>query len=128
MIDKCPDFYESLTQSMMVKLPPVAHGYFAGIDNKLLSNLFLPNQTGFIYYNNALEDLPVIFNSGATISITPDINDFITYEPCSKLGVKSITGQSQVQESGLVRWMLYDDHGHLHTITATAYYISTARV
>ena len=88
----------------------------------------MPNRKGFVYYNDTLEDLPIVFDTGASISVTPDIRDFITYEEVDNEGLANITGEISVIGRGLVNWTIYNDNGLLHEIQIEAYFLPTARV
>ena len=74
---------------------------FLGQSNDDLTELFLPDRKGFLYYNDALEDIPVIFDTGATVSVSPDIRDFEDFEPCMT-GLNTITGNSKVTGFGTI--------------------------
>ena len=96
VIDKCPQFYEIGIKEDILKLEPERCAIFLGKVNENYSDLFMPDRQGFIYYNEALEDLPVIFDTGASISVTPDFKDFVTYDKVQGQGLSNITGESQV--------------------------------
>ena len=40
--------------------------------NEEITDLFFPDRQGFVYYNNAFEDFPIVFYTGAMISLTRD--------------------------------------------------------
>ena len=128
MMDKCPDFYLFGLIDKIIDSGDCKEAYFLGGINDHLQDLFLPDRQGFLYYNEALEDLPVIFDSGATISVSPDIRDFIEYEEIATAGITNITGQSSVRGRGKVKWLLYDDKGVAHEIITEAYFVPDAKV
>ena len=111
VMSKCPDFYKIGLQKDFFKIQPTdAIACLAGATEADLLDLFLPDRNGFIYYYNlALEDLPIIFDLGATVFITPDYRDFVTFKEGGSLGVSTINGQSQVKRSGLVCWAIYNN-------------------
>ena len=59
--------------------------------------------------------------------VTLDINDSIDYKPVTAIVITSITGQSNVQSRGTVKWYVYDDVGKKHVIKK-AYYMPAARM
>ena len=65
---------------------------------------------------------------GTTISFTPDIKDFISYEEISIAGFKNITGTSPVCGRGKAKWIIYDNPGNPCEIITEAYYVSDAKV
>ena len=76
---------------------------FLGKLNEKMTEIFLPGQSVFIYYNDALEDLPIVFDTRATILVMPDIKDFITYDETSEVGITNITGSISVKRRGTVK-------------------------
>ena len=129
VLDKCPDFLHFGMMNEVIDLQNNHDSvHFLGGLNNDYGELFLPDRPGFLYYNEALEDLPVIFDTGATISVSPDIKDFISYDEVKVPGLTNITGTSPVQCRGDVKWILYDDKGFPHEIVTKAYFVPTAKV
>ena len=102
--------------------------YFCGINEQSVNDMNLPNRKGFVYYNDTLEDLPVIFYTGASICVTPNRDDFFTYTFSNDLSLNNVSGKSGSLGMGQIECTLYDDTGCLHTIRALAYYVPDARV
>ena len=126
---KCPNFYLiGLRQDSTFNCRSYeGKSFFLGQAHDQLQDLYLPDRKGFLYFNEALQDLPVIFDTGATVSVSPSREDFIDFVPSSN-SLTNITGHSEVSGYGTVKWILYDDAGRKHTIMTPAYYVPEARV
>jgi hypothetical protein len=76
------------------------------------------------------DDMPIVFDTGATISISPDPTDFVSWESKGNTGhvIRGIASNTNVEGIGIVRWILHDDTGRRHTIETTAYYVPDSRV
>ncbi|KAG7373658.1 reverse transcriptase RNA-dependent DNA polymerase [Nitzschia inconspicua] len=73
--------------------------------------------------------IPVVVDTGASVSITPDINDFIG--PISPPDLPSLQGlgsSSVVEGVGTVEWQVRDFLGNVRTIRTKAYLVRTAPV
>ena len=74
---------------------------------------------------------PIIWDSGASVCITPAKTDFISFDQDSNLaslqGFSSEAGQ-KVEGSGTVRWYVEDDSGKPRCLEVKAYYVPTSRV
>ena len=128
VMNKCPDFYLFGLTDSMISTGECKDAYFLGGINDQLQDLFLPDRQGFLYFNKALEDLPVVFDTGATISVSPDIRDFIKYDEVPMTGITNITGHSSVRGKGTVKWIIYDDDGFPHEIVTEGYFVPDAKV
>ena len=89
-----------------IPLPSQNSALFLGKLNEEVTDIFLPDQKVFVYDNDALDDLPIVFDIGATISVTPNYRDFISYEQVPQLGIKNVIGTSQVCGKGMVIWII----------------------
>ena len=47
-----------------------------------------------------MEDLPIIFNTGASILVSPDLRDFLEYRQVQKKCLTNITGEIPVVGEG----------------------------
>ena len=76
------------------------------------------------------EAIRVIFDTGASISISPHREDFIgdLVRPGSSDTVSGLSGDTTVAGIGTVRWSFLDDYGKEHVVETAAYYVPTARV
>lgn len=128
----CPDFYEFgiRTDFVTKQCDTVLEGetFFLGGSQESYKDLLLPDRQCFLYFTDALEDLPIIFDTGASISITPDIRDFEEYRSVQHRGLTNITGESPVLGEGVINWTLYDDDGTSNEIRMRAYYVPGAKV
>jgi hypothetical protein len=68
------------------------------------------------YTHNDL--LPIVFDTGATIFVSPNPNDFIlwAYRGHMPNKLNGITASTDVFGVGIVRWTLWDDRGRRHLI------------
>ena len=85
-----------------------------------------------MYQVESEEGSPIIFDTGASVSISPHKEDFISLD-CSRsainsVRIKGIESESTVQGVGKIRLMVYSDRGYRRFIETTAYYIPSARV
>jgi hypothetical protein len=76
------------------------------------------------------DPLPVIFDTGATISVSPRESDFISWEEQGDVRTKlnGLSGCTDVLGIGIVSWTIRDDRGRRHTIRTRAYYVPSTRV
>ena len=72
--------------------------------------------------------LPLVFDSGATISVTPYQDDFIAWENSSGTGLnlRGVNSDTTVHGSGTVEWRVRDDAGKVHSVMTRAYYVPNA--
>ena len=71
----CPDFYifGIHTDAIQTMLETSSdNGFFLGELHEKNIDLLLPDRPGFLYYSKALEDLPVIFYTRASASVSLD--------------------------------------------------------
>ena len=67
---------------------------------------------------------PIMFDDGASTSITNDLGDFISTPTSIQCNVKGISSNAEVTFKGMVRWQLEDDQGTIHKLTIpNSYYI-----
>ena len=106
------------------------YSFFLKQNHSSFQDLLLPDQPGFLYYNEVLEDLLIIFNTGALVSVLPDLRNFFNYKPVQGQGhgLINITGESVAQGIGKIRWELYSDDSTKHVIITKGYYIPDAKV
>ena len=71
------------------------------------------------------KSFPIIWDTGASVCVTPDRNDFITYTQTTDISeVKGLGGKrSTVTGQGEVIWTVHDTHGSLRQLKLTAYHI-----
>ena len=71
----------------------------------------------------------IVWDSGASICVTPDKNDFVSYTASSDVRtVRGVGGNnSTVVGQGKVEWSVYDVNGSLRQLTLPAYHIPTCK-
>ena len=91
-----------------------------------------PNRTATILTAtnpSAIQIFPVVFDSGASISITPVKEDFIEPLKSSPISaINNLTGSTKIEHCGRVRWIVTNKSGFPVTIETTALYLPTAEV
>ena len=78
--------------------------------------------------NNAV--FPVIWDSGASVTISPDKSDFVgsIVSPSTITQLKGIAKGLRIEGQGNVRWCVHDTLGNLRTLTLPAYYVPKIRI
>ena len=77
------------------------------------------------------DTFPIIWDSGASVSITFDKNNFIGFSSDSELTTLKgfLQGEGQgVKGSGTVKWFIQDKNGQSREIQICAYYVPTSRI
>lgn len=70
---------------------------------------------------------PILIDTGASCSITPNLQDFVgDLKPAETTEVKGLSGSTQVVGKGMVEWSISDYWNVTRTIRTTAYYIPAA--
>ena len=66
----------------------------------------------------------VVFDNGASVSITNCMHDFVSWDGASSTPtLQGIAAKAPVQGSGVVHWDFTDDHSVSHTVETRAYYV-----
>jgi len=78
--------------------------------------------------SQATNDLPIVFDTGATISVLPYVEDFeeLATNEDGSMSLSGITATTTVQGAGIVNWRVRDDTGLVQSIHTQAYYIPNA--
>ena len=103
-------------------LPKLSTCNFVGQINSSISDMFLLDFKGFFYYNKVLEDLVIVFGSGATVLVTPSWVDYIDYTPKPN-NLHNILIKSNVLGYGIFLWEILDDKGVSHFIRTKTYLV-----
>jgi hypothetical protein len=71
------------------------------------------------------KSFPIIWDTGASVCVTPDRNDFVTYTKTTDINeVKGLGGKtSSVAGQGEVIWTVHDTHGSLRHLRLPTYHI-----
>ena len=82
-----------------------------------------------VYFNKDSLALPIVIDSGATMSLTPVLSDFITpLQVPLHAHIRQVNGLIKIEGIGQVRWSMHDLFGSTATVETTAYYIPSADV
>ena len=72
---------------------------------------------------------PIVWDSGASVSITPSKADFISFMSKSALSsLNAVANSHTVRGVGFVKWSVRDDQGNLRTLKVKAYYVPASKV
>jgi hypothetical protein len=85
--------------------------------------------TASVYQARNHPEMPIVIDSGASVSVTPHIRDF--RGPLQKCPTKSFDGLSsktEVSGMGKVTWEVQYFYGVKRTITTMAYYVPTSNI
>ncbi len=74
------------------------------------------------------DSFPIIWDSGASVSITPDIKDFTSFKSSNVSKLNGVGSGLKVEGEGIVTWTLPDDNGTFRTLHIKAYYAPASRV
>lgn len=85
--------------------------------------------TPSVFLSNKEDNSLIIFDSGASISITPFLSDFIdeSIDPATS-NLSGLTDQAQVGGTGTVSWTLCNDFGTCVEVNTPTYYVLNAKV
>ena len=82
-----------------------------------------------VYMTDANDDIPIIIDTGASLTVTPVATDFIgAIDPAPIQSLKGLQGDAMVMGKGTVSWTIIDLYGVVRTLKPTAYYVPTASV
>ena len=74
-----------------------------------------------------LDSQPLMFNDGASASITNDLWDFMTKPTATMQKVKGTAGSAKATYRGTVKWKIEDNNNIIHTfVIPNTYYIAAA--
>lgn len=73
------------------------------------------------------KSFPLIWDSGASISVTHDRSDFVTFEDISTTVDGVCSTANKVEGKGMVEWHVYDAKGKIRTLRLEAFYIPSSR-
>lgn len=81
------------------------------------------------YLVNDESDLPIVFDTGASLSVTPFLSDFVgELEEPDVEEMKGLVDSVQVKGVGIVEWVIRDANGKVGIIRTKAYYIPKATI
>jgi hypothetical protein len=74
-------------------------------------------------------ELPIVIDSGASVSVTPHIRDFRgQLQKCPTKSLDGLSSKTEVLGIGKVTWEVQDFYGVKRTITTMAYYVPTVNI
>ncbi|MCA1806897.1 MAG: hypothetical protein LC687_03405, partial [Actinobacteria bacterium] len=69
-------------------------------------------------------DMPIVFDTGASFSVTPVREDFVAdLTPAQVKQLKGLTDSALVEGTGWVEWTIRDVFGRIHMVRTMAYYV-----
>lgn len=74
-------------------------------------------------------EMPIVFDTGASFSVTPLASDFVT--PLESPSVSNMTGLAdsvKIEGVGWVEWPIRDMYGSVHTVKTRAYHVPVATI
>jgi hypothetical protein len=81
------------------------------------------------YVANCSDSLPIVFDTGFSMSVTPLRQAFIgDLEPSPTESLQGLKGKVKVVGVGRVSWTVFDLHGITRTIKTRAYFIPDANI
>ena len=82
-----------------------------------------------VYHSKTLNHIPVVFDSGASISITPERTDFVEFSAnVDGTTLTGITSSAICKGKGLIELTVLDDNGSKKYIKTEALYVPEAKV
>ena len=82
-----------------------------------------------LHKNQRKDFSPVVWDSGASVCITPDCGDFINFSSSSQLRrLNSVGGGHDVKGEGEVVWSIVGSTGMLQHLKLKAYYVPASQV
>ena len=74
------------------------------------------------------DSFPIVWDSGASVSISPCKKDFESYEESDVRSLNGIGSGLGVAGQGMISWTIADDHGGLRTIKVPAYHAPSSKI
>jgi hypothetical protein len=85
--------------------------------------------TASVYCSHKEDCVPIVIDTGASVSVTPVLTDFIgPLLPCATANLKGLSGSTEVIGEGTVKWLMRDMFGNKRNIRTTAYYVPEASI
>ena len=85
-------------------------------------------ETRSVYFSKN-EELPIVIDTGASLSLTPTLSDFIgDIKPCKLKELTGLSTKTSVVGVGTVEWTICDLFGVVRTLRTTAYYVPSATI
>jgi hypothetical protein len=104
------------------------------VGSEIMLDLTKLTETGSVFrfqsaYHMDANGPNIIFDSGASVTITPSRDDFISYSTnVGKTSLSGITSQAICEGKGKIRFNVLNDNGDIRTIETEALHVPSARV
>ena len=100
------------------------------VDSTTTPNFAKLSKQMSIYLNgNGADLLPIVIDSGASCSLTPNKNDFIgDIRPATINELRGLSNTTKVLGVGTVEWTIRDVFGAVRTLKTEAYYVPEANI
>jgi len=74
-------------------------------------------------------DMPIVFDTGASYSVTPNLQDFVgELSPTDMDSMKGLTDSVKIKGKGWVEWSVRDVFGRVHMIRTKAFHVPEASI
>jgi hypothetical protein len=81
-----------------------------------------------IYFSNREDGIPIVIDTGASMSVSPCEDDFIELDKTNKGSLTALAGETGTEGVGTVRWTIRDVFGSVRVIETRAYHVPTASI
>lgn len=110
-------------------LPRVTQALIAA-DDLVSDALSCADRLRGVYINvDTKDDLPIVIDTGASFSLTPNLEDFVTKPiACGTKSLNGLSSKTPVLGVGQVKWKVRDLNGTTKTILVSAYYVPDTQI
>jgi hypothetical protein len=82
-----------------------------------------------IYHSCDEHDLPIVIDSGASVTITPILKDFVaSIRPSNLTSLQDISARTNVEGEGTLCWTIRGALGQVRQLRTKAYYVTGAKI
>jgi len=119
------------------QMPKLLDSSYEGLTLKLRDSINIatveltdhPSHTDIQVYSSSTDSLPIVIDTGASVTLSPNPDDFIgPIKPCSATRVNGLSSSTIVAGVGTVRWTIRDVMGTVRSIKTEAYYVPAASI
>ena len=80
-------------------------------------------------YTSSADDLPIVIDTGASVTLTPSAADFVgPISPSHKSRIRGLNSTTIVADVGTIEWSIQDALGTIRVIRTEAYYVPDASI
>jgi hypothetical protein len=129
-VDKWVDFSKTLiAASKSSQFAPLMNSTIIPDTQTSLLDLANFTRKHSVYFLNCSDDLPIMIDSRATLSLSPNQSDFITkLWPALTTKLNGLSSTMAVEGFSTVEWTIHDLFGTMQTICTQAYYVPQATI